>query len=272
MKQRTNWLVTILITLGSLIILFPLYMSFSIALKDPQELAKSALAFPTVFRWENFTRAVEATNFFNALRNSALITGVTLVLTILSNSLVAYAVARNMHKKFFKGLYFYFVSALFIPFPIIMLPIVKQTSALGLNNPGGLILLYVVYGMAMNIFIYVGYIRSIPKELEEAAIIDGCNTWQVFWKVIFPLLMPINATIGILTCLWAWNDFLLPLIILSDSAHATLPLVQYVFQSEFGTDYNLAFASYLMALAPMVIVYLFAQKWIIGGVVQGSVK
>lgn len=272
MKERTNWPVTILITLGSLIILFPLYMSLSIALKTPQELAQSPLSFPVGFHWENFTRAIEATNFFNAFKNSALITSVTLVFTILSNSMVAYAVARNMDKKFFKGLYFYFVSALFIPFPIIMLPIVKQTSALGLTNPGGLILLYIVYGMAMNIFIYVGYIRSIPRELEEAAIVDGCSTWKLFWKIIFPLLSPINATIGILTCLWAWNDFLLPLIILSDSAHATLPLVQYIFQTEFGTDYNLAFASYLMALAPMVIVYLFAQRWIIGGVVKGSVK
>ncbi|WP_312096560.1 carbohydrate ABC transporter permease [Niallia sp.] len=272
MKQKTNWPVTILITLGSLFIVIPLYMAISIALKTPQELAQSALSFPLGFHWENFTRAIEATNFFNAFKNSAVITIFTLIFTILSNSMIAYAIARNMHRKFFKGLYFYFVSALFIPFPIIMLPIVKQTSALGLNNPVGLILLYVVYGMAMNIFIYVGYIRSIPIELEEAAIVDGCSTWGVFWKVIFPLLTPINATVGILTCLWAWNDFLLPLIVLSDTEHATLPLVQYVFQTEFGTDYNLAFASYLLALTPMVIVYLFAQKWIIGGVVKGAIK
>ncbi|MBZ5753126.1 carbohydrate ABC transporter permease [Metabacillus rhizolycopersici] len=272
MRQGTNWPVTILISLGSLLIVIPLYMAISIALKTPQELAQSALSLPFGFHWENFTRAIEATNFFSALKNSAIITIFTLIFTILSNSLVAYAIARNMHRKFFKGVYFYFVSALFIPFPIIMLPVVKQTSALGLNNPVGLILLYVVYGMAMNIFIYVGYIRSIPKELEEAAIVDGCSTWGVFWKVIFPLLTPINATIGILTCLWAWNDFLLPLIILNDSADATLPLVQYVFQTEFGADYNLAFASYLLALAPMVIVYLFAQRWIIGGVVKGAIK
>jgi raffinose/stachyose/melibiose transport system permease protein len=258
--------------LGSLLIIIPLYLAISIALKTPQELAQSALSLPIGFHWENFTRAIEATNFFSAFKNSAIITIFTLVFTILSNSLVAYAIARNMHRKFFKGLYFYFVSALFIPFPIIMLPIVKQTSALGLNNPVGLILLYVVYGMAMNIFIYVGYIRSIPHELEEAAIVDGCSTWGVFWKIIFPLLTPINATVGILTCLWAWNDFLLPLIVLNDAEDATLPLVQYVFQTEFGNDYNLAFASYLLALAPMVIIYLFAQRWIIGGVVKGAIK
>jgi len=249
-----------------------LYITISIALKSPQELAESALSFPLNFHWDNFIRAIEATNFFAAFKNSALITFFTLVFTILSNSLVAYAIARNMHRKLFRMLYYYFVSALFIPFPIIMLPIVKQTSAIGLNNPIGLTILYVVYGMAMNIFIYVGYIRSIPVELEEAAIMDGSSTWGVFWKVIFPLLTPINATIGILTCLWAWNDFLLPLVILSDSADYTLPLVQYVFQTEFGTDYNLAFASYLLSMAPMVIIYLFAQRWIIGGVVKGAIK
>ncbi len=172
MKEKTNWLVTILIALGSLLILIPLYITISIALKNPQELAESALSLPLNFHWENFTRAIETTNFFNALKNSAIITAFTLVLTILSNSVVAYAIARNMHRKFFRYLYYYFVSALFIPFPIIMLPIVKQTSALGLNNPTGLVLLYVVYGMAMNIFIYVGYIRSIPIELEEAAIVE----------------------------------------------------------------------------------------------------
>ncbi|MCP8971328.1 carbohydrate ABC transporter permease [Ectobacillus ponti] len=272
MSKRTNWPITTLIALGALLILFPLYIAVSIAVKSPAEAASSVLAFPTTIHFENFTKAIEATNFFQAFKNSFYITVITVVLTLLTNSMVAYAIARNMHKKFFKGLYYYFVSALFIPFPIIMLPIVKQTAAFGLDNPSGLIFLYVVYGIAFNIFLYVGYIRSIPRELEEAAIVDGCSTWGVFWRVIFPLLAPMNATVAILTCLWAWNDFMLPLILLNDQAQMTLPLVQYVFQSEFGTDYNLAFASYLMALSPMVIVYILAQKWIISGVTNGAVK
>ncbi|MBD1380315.1 carbohydrate ABC transporter permease [Metabacillus arenae] len=273
MKQKkTNWTVTILIALGSLFIIFPLYIAISIALKTPEELANSVLSLPLGFHFENFANAIEATNFFHAFKNSAYITVLTLVFTILTNSMVAYVIARNLHRKFFKGLYYYFVGALFIPFPIIMLPVIKLTSSLGMTDPNGLIFLYIVYGMAFNTFIYVGYIRSIPIELEEAAIVDGCSTWGVFWKVIFPLLTPINATVGILTCLWAWNDFLLPLIILSDQEHSTLPLVQYIFQSQFATDVNLAFASYLLALSPMVIVYVIAQKWIIGGVTRGAIK
>ncbi|AEH49159.1 carbohydrate ABC transporter permease [Parageobacillus thermoglucosidasius] len=272
MQKKTNWAVTILLSLGSILILFPLYLTVVIALKTPKETADSILALPKEWRFQNFLDAIEVTNFFHAFQNSLIITVLAVIFTLLTNSMVAYAIARNLHKKFYKFLFYYFVSAMFVPFPIIMLPIVKQTSSWGMDNIYGLIFLYIVYGLAFNVFVYVGYIKSIPKELEEAAIVDGASTWQVFWKVIFPLLTPMNATVGILTCLWVWNDFMLPLVILSDREMATLPLVQYMFQSQFSTDYNLAFASYLMALAPMIIVYVFAQKWIISGVTKGAIK
>ncbi len=270
--KKNNWIITLFIFMGSLFILFPLYLSITTALKTPQELAESRLAFPTGLHFENFITAIEMTNFFNALKNSFIITVSAVSITILTNSMVAYAIARNMHKKFYKGLYFYFISAMFIPFPIIMLPIVKQTHTMGMDNPIGIIFLYIVYGLAFNIFVYVGYIKSIPLSLEEAAVIDGASTWVVFWKVIFPLLGPMNATIGILSSLWIWNDFMLPLIILTKRRMMTLPLVQFVFQSQFSTDYNLAFASYLMALLPMIIVFILAQKWIISGVMKGGIK
>ncbi|PRX28582.1 carbohydrate ABC transporter membrane protein 2 (CUT1 family) [Orenia metallireducens] len=267
-----NWIATILLLIGSLAILFPLYLAINVALKSPQQLAQSILAFPKELHWENFTKAMELTHYFRSFKNSSLVTVPTVIITLLTNSMVAYAIARNLDKKFFKFLYYYFIAALFIPFPIIMLPIVKEMSFLGLDNRLGLTILYIVYGLSMNIFIYISYIKSLPGSLEEAAIIDGASTWQIFWKIIFPLLKPINATIAILTALWAWNDFMLPLIMLNDRKLMTLPLVQYVFQSQFSTNYNLAFASYLLALAPMILVYIFAQKWIISGVMKGSVK
>jgi len=223
-------------------------------------------------QWSNFADAWRLTDFPRTALNSAIITVGAVVLTLLTNSMVAYAIARNMSRKLFKGLYYYFVSALFVPFPIIMLPVAKETALLHLDNRLGLVLLYVVYGLAFNIFIFTAYIQSIPSELEEAAAMDGASTWGIFWKVIFPLLAPMNATVGILTCLWAWNDFLLPLVILSDPGSATLPLVQYVFQSQFQTNYPAAFASYLMAMAPLLLVYVFAQRWVISGVTRGAVK
>jgi raffinose/stachyose/melibiose transport system permease protein len=136
----------------------------------------------------------------------------------------------------------------------------------------GLFLLYMILGVGSNLFIAIGFIRSIPESLEEAARIDGASTWGIFWKIIFPLMGPINATIAILTALWAWNDFLLPLIILTDRSAQTLPLAQYGFQNQFTSNYPMAFASYLMAMAPVLVVYVFAQKWVISGVMSGAVK
>ena len=267
-----KWPLTVLLLFVSLSILFPLYITVTTALKTPAEAAEGSLAFPSDPQWGNFPDAIEVTSFPRALFSSLVITVFAVGLTILTNSMVAYAIARNMHRGFFKGLYFYFISALFVPFAIIMLPIAKETSLLYLDNRVGLIFLYVIFGLSLNIFIYVGYLRSIPKELEEAAVIDGASVWVTFWRVIFPLLTPINATVGIIMTVWVWNDFMLPLVMLSERDSFTLPLVQYVFQSQFTTDYSLAFASYLMALTPLLIVYIVAQRWVIGGVTRGAVK
>jgi len=271
-SYKVNWSLTALLVVLALTIAIPLYFTIVTALKTPDQLGGSGFGLPTEVRWSNFADAWRLTAFPRTALNSAIITVATVILTLLTNSMVAYAIARNMNRWVFKGLFFYFVSALFVPFPILMLPVAKLTASLGLDNQIGLILLYVVYGLSFNIFIFVAYINSIPHELEEAAQMDGASTWGVFWRVIFPLLAPMNATVGILTCLWAWNDFLLPLIIISDPAGATLPLVQYVFQSQFQTNYSVAFASYLMAMAPLLVVYVFAQRWVISGVTSGAIK
>lgn len=269
---RINWWATALIAVCSLTILLPLYFAVVTALKTPDQLGGTGFELPTSISWENFSAAWTATRFPQAFVNTALITVGAVALTLFSNSMVAYAVARNLDKPFFKGVYFYLLAAVFVPFPIIMLPVVKETALLGLDNQVGLILLYAVFGLSINTFIYTAFIRSIPIELEEAARTDGASTWRTYWQVIFPLLGPMNATVGILTCVWAWNDFILPLVVLSDPSARTLPLAEYVFQGQFNTNYTVAFASYLMAMAPLLIVYLFAQRWVVSGVMRGSIK
>jgi raffinose/stachyose/melibiose transport system permease protein len=268
----TNWWLTGLMVFLSLSILVPMYLVVVTALKTPDQLAGAGFDLPSPATWSNFGEAWRLTNFPRSALNSAFITVGAVALTLLTNSMVAYAIARNMHKRFFKGLFFYFIAALFVPFPILMLTVAKLTSQLQLDNQIGLILLYVVFGLSFNIFVFVAYIHSIPRELEEAAIVDGANTWTVFWKIIFPLLRPMNATVGIITCVWVWNDFMLPLVMLSNPSAATLPLQQYVFQSTFNTNYTVAFASYLMAMAPLLIVYVVAQRWVISGVTRGAIK
>lgn len=271
--RRTNWWATVLIAVCSLTILIPLYLAVSVALKTPAQLADgTGFELPWPINLENFAVAWERTSFPQALLNTAIITVGSVVFTLLTSSLVAYALARNLHRPFFKGVFYYLLAALFIPFPIIMLPLVKQTSLLGLDNPAGMIILYTIYGLSLNIFIYTAFIRSIPIELEEAARMDGASTWRVFRQIIFPLLMPMNATVGILTCVWAWNDFIMPLVVLTSPSDRTLSLAQYVFQGQYNTDYTVAFASYLMAMAPLLIVYIFSQRWVISGVMRGSIK
>lgn len=270
--HRTNWWATALVAVLSLTILVPLYFAVVTAFKTAPELAESGFGLPNQWNLDNFVEAWRLTEFPKRLMTSAIITVGAVIVTLLTNSMVAYAIARNLHRKSFKFLYYFFVAALFVPFPIIMLPVVKQTAALGIDNEAGLILLYTVYGLAMNILLYVSFLKSLPEELEEAARLEGASTWTVFWKIVFPLMAPMNATVGILTCLWSWNDFMLPLVILSDPGSQTLPLAQYVFQGQFNTNYPVSFASYLMAIAPMMLVYVFAQKWIISGVMRGSTK
>ena len=228
---KVNLPITILLIICSLTILFPLYITIVIAFKQPSEMIGNILSLPKSWSFSNFKQAIEMTNFFHTIMNSLFITAGAVVVTIVTNSLVAYAIARNMHKKFYKFVYFYFVSAMFVPFSMLMLPLVKQVSFFNLDNKVGMIILYMVFGISMNTLLYVGYLKNIPLELEEAAYVDGAKQWTVFWKIIFPLLKPMHATVGIMTALWAWNDVMMPLVILSEQSSATLPLAQYIFLS-----------------------------------------
>ena len=269
-------LVTVLLFLGCLTILFPLYMTIIIAFKNPSEMTNDvagALAFPSSWKLDNFKEAMEVTNFWHTLGNSLLITIATIVLTLLIHSLAGYVIGRNMaRKKGYRFIYFYIVSGMFVPFAILMMPLVKETAILGLDNRLGVILLYLVFYMPMNVMLYSGYLKNIPLAMEEAAEIDGASAWKTYWTVIFPMMMPMHATVAVLTALGTWNDVMTPLVIMSGTKGTTLPLAQLNFQTQFGTNYNLAFASYLLALIPILIFYVLCQKQILNGVANGAVK
>lgn len=273
---KTNVFLMILLILGCLTVLFPLYMAVIIAFKNPSEMTNDvagALSFPSHWSLSNFKEAMEITNFWHTLGNSILITGATIVLSLILHSLTGYAIGRSMaRKKGFRMIYYYIVSGMFVPFAILMMPLVKETANLGLDNRLGVILLYVVFYMPMNVMLYSGYLKNVPMALEEAADIDGASTWKTYWTIIFPMMKPMHATVAVLTALGTWNDVMTPLVILSNSEGTTLPLAQLNFQTQFGTNYNLAFASYLLALLPILIFYLICQKQIINGVVNGAVK
>ncbi|MCI8735861.1 MAG: carbohydrate ABC transporter permease [Lachnospiraceae bacterium] len=275
-EKRTNWVLTVVLILGTITVFFPLYMAFIIAFKQPSEMTNDvagALAFPSTWSFENFRQAMEVTDFWRSLGNSLLITIATIVIAIVIHSIAGYAIGRGMaERKGFKFIYLYIVSGMFVPFAILMMPLVKQTAQMGLGNRLGVILLYVVFYMPMNVMLYTGYLKNIPLALEEAAYIDGATTWTTYWKVIFPMMSPMHATVAILTALGTWNDVMTPLVIMSGTGINTLPLAQLNFQTQFGTNYNLAFASYILALIPILLFYIVCQKQILNGVANGAVK
>lgn len=275
-NERVNWPVTILLIIGLITVAFPLYMTIVIAFKQPSEMTNSIsgiLSLPKSWSLANFAEAMRVTDFWRSLFNSFLITVITVVVSILIHSMIGYAVGRNKAKnKFYNFVYLYIVSGMFVPFAILMMPLVKQTAQMGLGNRLGVILLYVVFYMPMNVMLYTGYLKNIPLALEEAAYIDGATTWTTYWKVIFPMMSPMHATVAILTALGTWNDVMTPLVIMSGTGINTLPLAQLNFQTQFGTNYNLAFASYILALIPILLFYIVCQKQILNGVANGAVK
>ena len=266
----------ILLILGLITIAFPLYMTIIIAFKQPSEMTNSIsgiLSLPSSWSLDNFREAMQVTDFWNSLKNSLIISVLTVGLSIIIHSLMGYAVGRNKaHSKFYNFVYLFIVSGMFVPFAILMMPLAKQTAEMGLGNWVGVIILYVVCYMPMNVLLYSGYLTNIPIALEEAARVDGASTWRTYWKVIFPIMKPMHATVAVITALSVWNDVMTPLVIMAGTGQNTLPLAQLNFQTQFGTNYNLAFASYLLALIPIVIFYVICQKQILNGVVNGAVK
>ena len=273
---KSNKAVLVLLILGLSAIAFPLYLTIVIAFKQPSEMTNSIsgiLSLPKTWSLANFREAMEVTDFWHSLGNSLLISVLTVGLSIIVHSLMGYALGRNKaHSKFYSFVYLFIVSGMFVPFAILMMPLAKQTAELGLANWAGVIILYIVFYMPMNIMLYSGYLVNIPMALEEAAKVDGASTWTTYWKIIFPVMSPMHATVAVLTALAVWNDVMTPLIIMAGSGENTLPLAQLNFQSQFGTNYNLAFASYLLALIPILIFYLICQKQILNGVTNGAVK
>ena len=275
-NERVNWPITILLIIGLITVVFPLYMTIVIAFKQPSEMTNSIsgiLSLPKSWSLANFAEAMRVTDFWRSLFNSFMITVITVVISILIHSMIGYAVGRNKAKnQFYNFVYLYIVSGMFVPFAILMMPLVKQTAQMGIDNLVGVILCYVVFYMPMNVLLYSGYLVNIPVALEEAARVDGTSTFRTYWSIIFPIMKPMHATVAVLTALGTWNDVMTPLVIMSGSGMNTLPLAQLTFQTQFGTNYNLAFASYLLALLPILVFYIICQKQILNGVVNGAVK
>lgn len=271
--ERVNWSGTILLILCAVTVLLPLYVTISMAFKTTgQAVDGNAFSLPAPFSIDGFVEAWTLTKFPVGAGISLLVTAGTVIATIVLAAWASYAIVRNWDRRLFRWSFFYLLAAMFIPFPVVALPQIQLTGRVGLDNPFGVIILATMFQLSFSVLLFTAFLRSIPLELEESARIDGATTWQTFWQLIFPLLAPMSATVGIFAFLYAWNDFMMPSLIISDPALQTLPVRQNLFQNQFSNNYNVAFASYLMAMAPAILAYLFTQRFVMEGVTQGAVK
>lgn len=271
--ECVNWSGTIILILCAVTVLLPLYVTISMALKTTgQAVDGNAFSLPAPFSVDGFVEAWTLTKFPVGAGISLLVTAGTVIATIVLAAFASYAIVRNWDRRLFRYSFFYLLAAMFIPFPVVALPQIQLTGRVGLDNPFGVIILATMFQLSFSVLLFTAFLRSIPIELEESARIDGATTWQTFWKLIFPLLAPMSATVGIFAFLYAWNDFMMPSLIIADPALQTLPVRQNLFQNQFSNNYNVAFASYLMAMAPAIVAYLFTQRWVMEGVTQGAVK
>jgi raffinose/stachyose/melibiose transport system permease protein len=272
-QETTNWPVMIILFLCALTVLLPLYVTVSMSLKTTaQAVDGNAFSLPAPIDFSGFAEAWTLTNFPVSFTITTLVTLGTVVGTVLLAALASYAIVRNWEHRLFRYSFFYLLAAMFVPFTVIALPQIQLTGLVGLANPVGLTILHIMFQLSFSILLFTAFLRSLPLELEESARIDGATTWQTFWQLIFPLLAPMSATVAIFAFLASWNDFMLPSLIIADASQQTIPVVQNIFQTQFSTNYNVSFASYLMAMAPAIIVYLFTQRWVMEGVTQGAVK
>ncbi len=264
----------VILGIGSLIILLPMYVLIVTSMKTQAESAKSFFTLPGSINLENFIYVIKTDYFFRNFYNSVIITTGTVIGILIVDPLVAYAIGKNMNThRGYRFLYFYFTIGLFIPFQVVMIPLIKLMSKFNMMSIGGIIVLYITFSLMQGVFLIVGYYKSIPQTLEEAAIIDGASIFQTYSHIVFPLLKPMVITVIIIRGLFSWNDFFLPLLMLNNSREKwTLPLFQYNFKGEYLFDYSIAFASFLLALLPIMMLYLILQKQFISGLTSGAVK
>lgn len=263
----------LLILAGLILILFPLFLVLINSLKTLPEATKSFFALPSSLNFSNYKELFGNSNYVTFLKNSVIITIVSITLILILVPSVSYAIARNMDHKYYRAVYFYILLGLFIPSQVVMLPVTKMMSSLNLLRPLGIIILYASFSLTQGVFLFVNYYKGLPYEIEESAQIDGCSVMQTYVRIVLPLAKPMISTITIMDVLWIWNDFMLPLLILNRSQNIwTLPLFQYNFKTEYSFDYTMAFTAYLISMLPMLIVYCLGQKNIIKGLTAGSVK
>lgn len=278
MKKASRILANVLVILMACCWLFPVYIVVVNSFKDRAQLYESMIALPKSLNFEYYAKAMKKMNFLHSVGNSVLVTLVSIFFIVILASMTAWMLVRT-NNVLSTVIFNIFVATMLIPFQTLMMPLMQEMGWIRdtlhipmMDHLGGLIYMYIGFGASMAVFLYHGFVKSIPISLEEAATIDGCNKLGVFWKIVFPMLKPTTMTVIILDVIWIWNDYLLPSLVLSSKANRTIPLSTFSFFGQFTIQWNMAMAGLTLTIIPVVIFYLCAQKYIIKGVAAGAVK
>ncbi|MDR0718848.1 MAG: carbohydrate ABC transporter permease [Treponema sp.] len=267
-------LVIIILLVISLAFIMPIFLVLMNSFKSKLFVVNTPFAFPEAESFmglRNYIEGVKATGFFRAALWSLFVTVFSVGIIVLFSSMTAWFITRSSD-IFSKGLYFAFVFAMIVPFQMVMFPLTKVANLLHLDNPAGILLIYLGFGAGQSVFLFSGFVKSVPIAVEEAAIIDGCNPVRSFFSVVLPMLTPIAITVSILNTMWIWNDFLLPNLVIG-SEYRTIPVaVQYLRGGYGSIDMGYMMAVIVLAVIPIVVFYFACQKHIIQGVTAGSVK
>src|SRR5579875_2309217 len=265
-------LALLIVLFWSALVVIPLVVLLSVALKSPVDLLNNPMGWPTRFVWSNFVDAWNNAALGQAFFNSVLIAGATVLGLIVCGALAAYPLAR-FTGSWSRRIYIYFVVGLIVPIQLGLFPLYKEMHDLHLiNTYCGVILLYIAVNLPFVIFLYTGFIKAVPRELEEAALLDGASPMQTFWLIVFPLLTPVTATVAITGALSTWNDFFIPLIFLQRDGIQTLPLAIFNFVGQYNNNWSLIFASVIISSLPLVVIFLVLQRYFIKGIAAGALR
>lgn len=267
-----HFLIEIAVILVALLFLAPFYFVVANSVKPFGAIIQNAASFPETFEFQNYVRAWEQVQFPIVLMNSIIVSTFSIAGMVLFGSMAAWRMVRRPHLVS-RVMFLLFVAAMVIPFQSVMIPMVKVARVLGIiNSRPGVIMIYFGFGMPLTVFLLHGFVKGVPRELEESAYIDGCSTLQSFFHIVLPMMRVMIVTVIILQALWIWNDFLLPALVLFSRDLHTIPLGIFRFFGQHMDRWDSALATLTMGMLPVIVLFLFLQKYIIRGVAAGSVK
>ena len=274
-KAKHGWIFTLVFTLISIAYVFPIALVVINSFKKKAYISKKPFAIPTDKMFvgiENYIKGIQRTGFIDAFFTSLFITVLSVGVIILCTSMCAWYISR-VKNRFTTALYFLCLFSMIVPFQMVMFTLSKLADMLKLNNPLGIVIVYLGFGAGLSVFMFCGFVKSIPVEIEEAAMIDGCNPIRTFFSVVLPIMKPTYISVGILEAMWIWNDFLLPYLILDIKKYKTISIIIQYMKGSYGrVDMGAIMACLIMAVIPVIVFYLSCQKYIIKGVAAGAVK